>query len=146
MQQTLSRQSQRPRGVTIVAAVLAIHGILDVLLGVIILVGVFAIGHAISTHGHTTAAAVVDIAGVVLGGLALFIGLIKLICPVGLFLLKRWAYWLAIIIEVFSLAKHGFELTHPLTHIALIVAPMILAAVILLYLLVDPNVRRAFRS
>jgi hypothetical protein len=50
MQQTLSRQSQRPRGVTIVALALAIHGILDVLLGVIILAGVFALGHAISTQ------------------------------------------------------------------------------------------------
>ena len=53
---------------------------------------------------------------------------------------------LAIIIEVFSLAKHGFELTHPHTHVSLIVAPMILAAAILLYLLLDPNVRRAFRT
>jgi hypothetical protein len=56
----------------------------------------------------------------------------------------RWAYWLAIIIEVFSLAKHEFELTHPYTHVALIVAPMIFAAAILLYLLLDPHVRRAF--
>ena len=144
MQQTLPRQQRRPVGVTIVAIILALHGILDVVLGIIILVGSLALGHAISAHGHTTAGAVVDTAGVILGGITLVIGLVKLIVPVGLLLLKRWAYWLVILIEVFSLAKHGFEYTHPHTHVLLIVVPMILAAVILLYLLIDPNVRAAF--
>lgn len=134
----------RPRGVTIVAAILAIHGILDIVAGVIIFVGVFAIGHVITTHGHSTAGTVVDVVGGVLGGSAIILGLIKLICPIGLLLLKRWAYWLALIIEAFSLAKHGYELMHPHTHVALIVAPMILAGLIILYLLIDPNVRAAF--
>lgn len=86
----------------------------------------------------------VDTVGVILGGITLVIGLVKLIVPVGLLLLKRWAYWLAIIIEVFSLAKHGYEYVHPHTHVLLIVAPTILAVAILLYLLIDPNVRAAF--
>ena len=144
MQQSLSQHTRRPVGVTIVAVILAIHGILDVLLGIIILVGSLALGHVISTHGHPTTGTVVDVAGVVLGGITIALGLIKLIVPVGLLLLKRWAYWLAIIIEVFSLAKHGYEYAHPHTHVLLIVAPMILAVVILLYLLIDPNVRAAF--
>src|SRR5436305_710882 len=105
MQQTLATH-HRPRGVRIVAAVLAIHGIIDILAGVIILVGALAIGHVIATHGHSTTSTIVDVLGVGLGGITIFIGLVKLICPVGLLLLKRWAYWLALIIEVFSLAKH----------------------------------------
>lgn len=144
MQQSLARRRRRPLGVTIVAAILAIHGILDALLGIIILVGALALGHVISSHGHTTTGTIVDTAGVVLGGITLVIGLVKLIVPVGLLLLRRWAYWLAIIIEVFSLAKHGYEYAHPHTHVLLIVAPMILAVVILLYLLLDPNVRAVF--
>src|SRR5947209_8755765 len=144
MQHTLTTHHRRPRGVTIVAAILAIHGIIDVLAGVIILVAALALGHVIATHGHSTAGTVVDVLGGVLGGVTLFVGLIKLICPVGLLLLKRWAYWLALIIEVFSLAKYGYELVHPHTHIVLIVAPMVLAGAILLYLLIDPNVRAAF--
>ena len=144
MQQTVATHHHRPRGVTIVAAILAIHGIIDVLAGVIILVGALALGHVITTHGHSTTGTVVDVVGGVLGGITIFVGLIKLICPVGLLLLKRWAYWLALIIEVFSLAKYGYELTHSYTHIVLVVAPMILAGAILLYLLIDPNVRAAF--
>jgi uncharacterized membrane protein (DUF2068 family) len=144
MQQTLATHHRRPRGVTIVAAILAIHGILDIIAGAIILVGALALGHVIGAHGHSTTSTIVDAVGVALGGITIFVGLIKLICPVGLLLLKRWAYWLALIIEVFSLAKHGYELMHPHTHIVLIVAPMILAGVIILYLLIDPNVRAAF--
>src|SRR5579884_3800494 len=140
MQQTLATHHRRPRGVTIVAAILAIHGILDIIAGAIILLGALALGHLIGAHGHSTTSTVVDVVGVALGGITIFIGLIKLIIPFGLMLLKRWAYWLALIVEVFSMAKHGYELMHPHTHIALIIAPMVLAVVIILYLLIEPNV------
>jgi uncharacterized membrane protein (DUF2068 family) len=62
-----------------------------------------------------------------------------------LWLLKRWAFWLTVIFQVISLLRHGLEFTQA-THppVALIVAGMIIPAVILIYFLVDPNVRAAF--
>src|SRR5579884_3558324 len=138
MQQAIETH-RRPLGVTIVAAILAIHGILDLIAGGLVVAAV---------HGHTTTGSVIDVIGGVIGGVTLLIGIVKLICPVGLLLLKRWAYWLAILIEVVSVIKHGVELARPQTqgyvHIALIIIPLALAVIILLYLLIDPNVRRAF--
>ncbi|HZS79479.1 MAG TPA: hypothetical protein VFA41_22890 [Ktedonobacteraceae bacterium] len=147
MQQAIETH-RRPLGVTIVAAILAIHGILDLIAGGLVLAAALALGHVAAVHGHTTTGSVIDVIGGVIGGVTLLIGIVKLICPVGLLLLKRWAYWLAILIEVVSVIKHGVELARPQTqgyvHIALIIIPLALAVIILLYLLIDPNVRRAF--
>lgn len=143
MQQAIETH-RRPLGVTIVAAILAIHGVLDIIVGGLILAAALALGHVAAGHGHTTTGAVID----VIGGVTLLVGIVKLICPVGLLMLKRWAYWLAILVEIVSILKHGVELSRPQTqgyvHIALIIIPLALAVIILLYLLIDPNVRRAF--
>lgn len=145
MQQAVSEPRHRPLGVTIIAAILSIEGILELLGGILILVGIFAIGHTISVHGHTTTSHVVDVVGVVLAIIPLVVGLLTLIFAVGLWLLKRWAFWLTVIIEVISLVRHGLEFTQA-THppIVLIVAGMIIPVAVLIYFLVDPNVRHAF--
>jgi len=145
-QDTLSESRRhRPLGVTIIAAILGIEGILELLGGVLILMGVFAVGRAISGHGHTTTSTVVDVVGIVLAIIPLVIGVLTFIFAVGLWLLKRWAFWLVVIIEVISLVRHALEFTQA-THppVALIVADMIIPVVVLLYFLVDPNVCAAF--
>jgi len=67
------------------------------------------------------------------------------IFALGLWLLKRWAFWLTVVIEVISLVRHALEFTQA-THppVVLIVVGMILPVVILIYFLVDSNVRNAF--
>jgi hypothetical protein len=141
----MAARPHRPLGVTIIAVLLGIESILELLGGILILVGILAVGHAISGHGHTTIGHVVDTVGVILGIIALVIGLLTFIFAVGLWLLKRWAFWLTVIIEVISLVRHALEFTrasHPPT--GLIVAEMVIPAFVLIYFLVDPNVRAAF--
>jgi len=82
--------------------------------------------------------------GSVLGGISLVIGLVTLIFAWGLWTLRTWAFWLVVALEVFSLLRHLFEFTRPDHSTVSIVLGMILPIVILLYFLLDPNVRNAF--
>ena len=71
--------------------------------------------------------------------------IIALLLGIGLWLLKTWAFWLTVIVELISLVRHALEFTqanHPPT--ALIVAGMIIPVAVLIYFLADPNVRTAF--
>jgi uncharacterized membrane protein (DUF2068 family) len=145
MEQTATNLRNRPLGVTVIAVLLAIGAILEILTGVLILAGTFAVGHAIVGHGHATSGHVLDTAGIILAIIPLVIGVLTLIFAVGLWLLKRWAFWLTVIIEVISLIRHALEFTqasHPPT--GLIVVEMIIPIAVLIYFLVDPNVRIAF--
>lgn len=145
MQHTMSDTRRRPLGVTIIATLLGIEGVLEILGGILILVGIFAVGHTITTHGHTTTGHAVDVVGVVLAIIPLVVGVLTFIFAAGLWFLKRWAFWLTVIIEIISLVRHGLEFTQA-THppVALIVAGMIVPVIILLYFLLDSNVRTAF--
>ncbi len=146
MENTLRNESrQRPTGVTIIAILLGIEGLFEVLLGVLAIVGLFVLGHVAAAHGHTATRTVIDVFGGILGGASLVIGILTLIFVVGLWLLKRWAFWLTIIIEVISLLRHAIELIRPHTSTVSIIVGMILPVIILLYFLLDPYVRRAFR-
>src|ERR1700688_3773357 len=127
MEQTATNLRNRPLGVTIIAVLLAIGGILEILGGILIFAGIFAIGHAIVGHGHTTTGHVLDAAGTILAIIPLIIGVLTLIFAVGFLLLKRWAFWLTVIIEAISLIRHALEFTqasHPPT--GLIVVEMII--------------------
>jgi len=143
MEQTMYRR--RPLGVSILAIIQALQGIFELIVGILALVAVFAIGHAITTHGHTTTGTVVDVVGGVLGGFSLIVGILTLIFAFGLWTLKRWAFWLTVIIEVVILIRHLLEFTHPNPNVVSIVIGMIIPVVILVYFFVDPNVRAAFR-
>lgn len=136
---------RRPLGVTIIATVLIIYAVFELLVGILAIVAIFAVGHAISSHGHTTTASVVDVVGGVLGGVSLLIGVLTLIFALGLWFLKRWAFWLTVIVEVISLLRHGLEFTHSNPAVVSIVIGMIVPVVILAYLFLDRNVRAAFR-
>ncbi|MFL5666211.1 MAG: DUF2127 domain-containing protein [Ktedonobacteraceae bacterium] len=96
-------------------------------------------------HGHTNAATALDTLGWILGILPLVIGAITLIIAIGLFLLKRWAYWTTVIVSLIFLIRQVYELIRPRETYTLVILGTIIPVVILLYLLVDPHVRRAFR-
>lgn len=146
MQQTVSRRS-RPLGVTIISIILAIQGIFELIIGIIAIVAGFAIGHAAAVHGHTTVRTIIDAFGGVLGIISIIVGLLTLLFAWGLWTLKRWAFWLTIIIEVISLIRHLLDFAHSnnSTGIVGLLIGIALPVIILLYFLVDPYVRRAFR-
>ncbi len=136
---------KRPLGVTIIAVLMGIGGILDILGSILVLVGIFAIGRTIIVHGHSTTGHVVDTLGIILAIVPLIIGVLMFIFAAGLWLLKLWAFWLTVIIELISLLRHVFEFTQA-THppVALIVLGMLIPIAVLLYFLADANVRTAF--
>ena len=142
MQSTLSRA--RPLGVTIIAVLLILAGIVELLLGVLAFAGVFSVAHIIMVHGHPVAAHLLDTVGGVLAGISIFIGIVTLIFAWGLWTLKTWAFWLVVALEVFSLLRHLFEFTRPEHSTIAIVLGLVLPVVILLYFLIDPNVCAAF--
>jgi uncharacterized membrane protein (DUF2068 family) len=142
MEQSVYRN--RPIGVTIIAVLLIITALVELLIGGLTLAGAFSAGHAISVHGHTTTGSVVDVLGSVLGGASLVIGMLTLIFAWGLWTLKRWAFWLVVILEVISLVRHLLEFTGPHAATWTIVVGMILPIIILAYFLLDSNVRNAF--
>ncbi len=141
----MQERRTRPIGVTIIAVLLIIAGLFELAVGGVAIAAFFSAGSAVTSHGHTTIAHVIDTVGGVLGGISILVGIITLIFAWGLWALKRWAFWLVVILEGFSLLRHIYEFIQPHTHIALIIAGTIIPVVILLYFLVDPNVRRAFR-
>jgi len=142
MQNTLPHA--RPLGVTIIAVLLIIAGIAEILIGVLTFAGVFSVAHVIAVHGHHVTASVLDTLGGILAGISILIGIVTLIFAWGLWTLKTWAFWLVVALEVFSLVRHLFEFTRPDHSTTAIVLGLVLPVVILLYFLVDPNVRAAF--
>jgi hypothetical protein len=128
MQQDLM-QPQRPLGVTIVAILMGIQGLLLVFVGILAFFGIFVPG----------------VGGVffVLAIITLLMGLLILYFASSLWTLKRWAFWATVIIEiinvVFGLVAlfSGGEKGN--------IFGLILSAIILIYFLADSHVRAAFR-
>ena len=144
MQETMA--PRRPLGVTILAVLLTIQGIFEIIVGIIALLAISSVGHIVDAHGHTTIGTVIDVFGGVLGGVSIVVGILTLIFAWGMWALKRWAFWLTIIIEGISLVRHLIEFAHPHPAVGSIVIGLIIPVVILVYFLIDPNVRRAFRT
>ncbi|GLV60449.1 hypothetical protein KDH_72680 [Dictyobacter sp. S3.2.2.5] len=113
---------QRPVGVTIIAILQAIGGVLEILGGIFLL-------------NVSTVAAIIPIV----------LGIISLILAWGLWTLKPWAFWVTVVLEAITLITGIVSLvTGNIT--ASVVIQTIIALAILIYLFADRNVRAAFRT
>ena len=121
-----------------------IQGILELIIAAFAIGGLVAIGHTLVVHGHARTGTAIDILGWILGAVPLIVGVITLILALGLWFLKRWAFWTTVVISAIILFRQIVECIKPHDSVALIIAGMILPAVILLYLFLIPDVRRAF--
>jgi uncharacterized membrane protein (DUF2068 family) len=144
MQNTMAPR-QRPLGVTIMSVLLGIQGFIELIGGITLIVVANSLSHRIIAHGHAIIARFVDTFGVAFGVVGIIVGIITLFFVYGLWTLKRWAYWTVIIIEGLSLLRSIFELIRHTGTTAGVIAGMIIPAIVFLYFLLDPNVRRAFR-
>jgi hypothetical protein len=129
MQQDLMRP-QRPIGVTIIAIIMFIQGILLLIGGILAFFGIFVPG----------------VGGVfaIVGIITILLGLFILYFASSLWTLRPWAFWATVIIEVINVVFglialfSGRELVN--------IFGLILSAIILIYFLADSNVRAAFRT
>ncbi len=140
-------RTSRPLGVTIMAVLLGIEGILEIILGIVAVVALVALGQHVSGSGHHTTGATIDVVGAVIGSIPLVIGLVTLIFSIALWTLRSWAYWAVVIFEGITVLYHIVEIVRPTPSHSLtsVIAGMVIPVIILLYFLIDSNVRHAFR-
>ncbi len=136
---------RRPVLVTIMAILLGIQGIALFILGALAFVAVFT-GGRINVFGSTALADVVDVLSVT----GLVEGLILLVLAWGLWMLKRWAYWATLVLELLNVLASALELIQPQPSLWqtanwVIALSLILSLVILVCFLVGSNIRAAFR-
>ena len=111
----------RPIGITIIAIIVAILGILSIIGGILLL-------------GSSVTAGVIDI----------ILGILQLILAWGLWTLQRWAFWATVILEVLTIIDGIFAWTTGSAGPGIVA--IIIAIIILIYLFADRNVRAAFHT
>jgi uncharacterized membrane protein (DUF2068 family) len=122
--------ARRPLGITIIAILLFIQAILE------IIGGFFSFFGSIIHN---------PLSGLLVGWIPLVTGVLLFVLAWGLWTLRPWAYWVTLIFEIVTIVLHilGFSQTHS---VIAIVSGGIISIIIVIYLLVDGNVRRAFRT
>ena len=125
--------TRRPLGITIIAILLFISAIIEIIGGISSVIGTPPTG---------------TLSDVLLGWFPLVLGLIELVLAWGLSTLKSWAYWGTLVAEIVLILVHFFGfLGLPRTHSALaVISGGIVSIIIVIYLLADRNVRRAFQT
>jgi len=134
MQQEVTRTTRkRPLGITIIAILLFISAVIELFGGISSVLGSPPTG---------------TISDVLLGWFPLVMGVIELVLAWGLWTLKPWAYWGTLVVEIVPALIHFFGfLGLPRSHSALaVVSGGIVSILIVLYLLIDRNVRRTFQT
>ena len=132
-QHVTGTRRSRPFGVTIIAILLFISAVIGI------------IGGLTSVIGTTPTGTFSD---VLLGWFPLAMSVIELVMAWGLWTVKPWAYWGTLIVEVVRILIHFFGfLGLPKNHSALaVVSGGVISIIIVIYLLVDRHVRRAFQT
>lgn len=129
---------RRPLGVTIIAVLDIVVGLIALLGGILGFLGLGLAGGRLPT--------VLDAIGGVLLGIAIIIGLVSLFVGWGLWTLRPWAYWTTVVLEIITIVDHLLGwLAHRLSTASLI-SDILIPVIIVVYLLADPNVREAFRT
>jgi hypothetical protein len=148
MENDASLQASRknpPQGKSIVVALLGLHGLFLIIIGLIAFFGGFVGVYDVS-HGHTTPGALVAVLGAALAWIFLLGGIVSFLCALGLSTWQRWALWLTIGLELTNLIV-GFcalklRLFAPWTSIV----SMSIAGGILLYVLIAIGTRALSRQ
>ena len=117
----------RPLGITIIAIIMAIQGILGIIAGIL----------SLTASGANPAFAVAGI-------ITLILGVLYLVLAWGLWTLQPWAFWATVVLEVIALINGIFALSQHNTSTGLL--NIVIALIILIYLFADRNVRAAFRT
>jgi uncharacterized membrane protein (DUF2068 family) len=134
MQQTLQK---RPTGLTIIVILTWIGSAFSLLLTILGLLGTFLLSKN-GTGPLTTTATI----------FLIFFGLLAIaefIVGWGLWTLKRWAFWVTVIVETIHIAGNLYSWLAGHTGFGNIAFSLTLGLVIVVYLFADANARAAFR-
>lgn len=121
--QNLTRGRARPLGITIIAIIIAIEGILGIIGGIVLLVRPNNLATGLFT---------------------LIVGILSLILAWGLWTLQPWAFWATVVIEVVALINGIVAFTSSNGTVGIL--SIVIALIVLIYLFADRNVRAAFRT
>ncbi len=124
---TMNAPRRRPLGITIIAVLTALSGILAVIGALTVL---FAVGSGAI--------------GIVLVVFALIIGIANLVLAYGLWTLKPWAFWATVILEAIGLVLAIVNIATGRSTFAAQAVSIIIAAIIIIYMFADSKVRPAF--
>jgi hypothetical protein len=129
----------RPRGITIVAVVLAALGVLSVLFGALFaILAIAGNGQAGITADQVT---LVEAVGIVY----LVIGLAQVFVAWALWGLKRWAWWLTVILQAVSVLQAlGAMAFTDVRSIDLAILPGLVVSLVILGYFLTKGVRRSF--
>jgi hypothetical protein len=124
-----------PTGKVIVVALLGIHGLFLIVIGLIAFFGGF-VGVYDVANGHATPGATVAVLGGFLAWIFLLGGIVSFLCAQGLWTRQLWAFWLTIALEVINVLVGGGALMLGLFTPWLIALSVGVAGSILLYVLI----------
>jgi hypothetical protein len=142
---SMETPARRPLRISILAILEGLQGLM-LLIGLLTVIVTASSSGTITIEGHTIFRADVSIGSALLAGVFLVVGLLSLLFAWGLWRLARWAYWATVILQVISLTNSVIAFTQAPAHVAFIVVGMINPVLMLLYLLLNSNVRAAFRT
>ncbi len=141
----MMRNGRRPLGVTIISILVGLEGLLEIVGGLLLILAANSLSRRVVQNGHTVISKVIDTFGIGIGATLIVIGVLTLLFVLGLWTLQRWAYWGVIIIEVLTLLPNIIALVRGTGTVAGNIGQMIIPVIVLLYFLLVPSVRRAFR-
>jgi uncharacterized membrane protein (DUF2068 family) len=133
--------NQRPTGVTILAVLQIIGGLLSLLFG---LSGLLFGGAMVATDAAEATGAPLDMGPVMMtvGIASVIIGLIGLIAGYGLFTLQGWGWLMAIVFAAANVLRNLVSLVQGINVPGAIIG--IVVSGLIIYYLYRPNVKRAF--
>src|SRR5437899_1784017 len=111
----------RPLGITIIAIIAAIHGVIAIIGGITLM-------------GASMTPAVI----------AVVLGVLELALAWGLWTLQKWAFWATVVLEVLIVLNSLFAFSQRMIPGG--VVDLVIALIVLIYLFADRNVRTAFRT
>ena len=138
MKHDTSLQASRkkpPPGKAIVVALLGLHGLFLIIIGLIAFFVGFVGAYDVS-NGHATPGAIVAVAGAFLAWIFLLGGIVSFLCAQGLLTWQRWALWLTIGLELTNLVVGFCALKLQLFAPWTVIVSMSIAGGILLYVLI----------
>lgn len=141
---TVAARSRRPLLISLLAFLLALQGILALLAGVFAMLNLSSLVDVLSVQGHVITRPVIDIIGYVLGGMSLVLGVVVIALALGLWRLRRWAFWTAIVLLLVNLGIQIALFVRNHTQNPIEIASLAVSALLLLYFLLVPKVRKAF--